>query len=196
VIEQCINLFKTGVVQRQRVETFRERQRGVNQMDPKSLDYTTPRIHACVFDPKTGDLNRLEVDFREYIEDLHTIYDLYTLDEPDILTEKPHAPRPATEVYQEVYERDPNEVYGRYGTTDGAYGDYATPDGRYGRYGTPPPPLPPDFVYDPRLDAAYRQPYVDSNDVAYPLPGAPRYPEPEDGNRGAPDGSGGTFSYL
>lgn len=50
VIEQCINLFKTGVVQRRRVETFKE-----------GRPYTVPRIHACVFDPKTGDLNRLEV---------------------------------------------------------------------------------------------------------------------------------------
>ena len=50
VIEQCINLFKTGVVQRRRVETYKE-----------GRPYTTPRIHACVFDPKTGDLKRLEV---------------------------------------------------------------------------------------------------------------------------------------
>lgn len=50
VVEQCINLFKTGVVQRRRVETFKE-----------GRPYTVPRIHACVFDPKTGDLNRLEV---------------------------------------------------------------------------------------------------------------------------------------
>jgi carbonic anhydrase len=53
VVEQCINLFKTGVVQRRRVETFKE-----------GRPYTVPRIHACVFDPKTGDLNRLEVRFQ------------------------------------------------------------------------------------------------------------------------------------
>jgi carbonic anhydrase len=53
VVEQCINLFKTGVVQRRRVETFKE-----------GRPYTVPRIHACVFDPKTGDLNRLEVSLR------------------------------------------------------------------------------------------------------------------------------------
>lgn len=68
VIEQCINLFKTGVIQRRRVETYEAGQ-----------PYTTPRIHACVFDPKTGDLNKLDVDFREVIEDLHSIYDLYSV---------------------------------------------------------------------------------------------------------------------
>jgi carbonic anhydrase len=52
VIEQSLNLFKTGVIQRRRVETFKSGQ-----------EYTTPRIHACVFDPKTGVLERLSVSF-------------------------------------------------------------------------------------------------------------------------------------
>lgn len=67
VVEQCINLYKTGVVQRRRVETFKE-----------GVPYTTPRIHACVFDPKTGKLEKLEVDFLQYNDDLRGIYDLYT----------------------------------------------------------------------------------------------------------------------
>ena len=50
-IEQCLNLFKTGVVQRARVESFKK----------EGNEYTTPRIHACVFDPKTGDLTKLPV---------------------------------------------------------------------------------------------------------------------------------------
>lgn len=50
VIEQCINLFKTGKVQRRRVKTYME-----------GRTYATPRIHACVFDPRTGDLRRLQV---------------------------------------------------------------------------------------------------------------------------------------
>merc|ERR1712072_22631 len=69
VIEQCINLFKTGVVQRKRVETFEDPTKKV----------TTPRIHAMVYDISTGYLKRLKVDFREYIdEELHDIYDLYS----------------------------------------------------------------------------------------------------------------------
>lgn len=84
VIEQCINLFKTGVVQRRRVTTYQE-----------GAAYTMPRIHACVFDPKTGDLKRLAVDFNEYISELHEIYDLYTLDDVDVVRKAPHAPNPS-----------------------------------------------------------------------------------------------------
>ena len=50
VIEQCLNLFKTGAVQRSLVQT-----------KVGGSAYTTPRIHACVFDPKTGDMKRLKV---------------------------------------------------------------------------------------------------------------------------------------
>jgi carbonic anhydrase len=54
VIEQCLNLFKTGVVQKHRVDTYKEG------------EYTTPQIHACVFDPKTGDMKRLMVSNSMY----------------------------------------------------------------------------------------------------------------------------------
>lgn len=77
VKEQCINLFKTGVIQRQRVQTFKEGQ-----------PYRTPRIHACVYDPKSGDLKRLDVDFKEYTDDLSGIYDLYTMDEREKVSGK------------------------------------------------------------------------------------------------------------
>ena len=70
VVEQCINLYKTGAIQKKRVETFRD----------KGHDLTQPRIHAVVFDPATGLLNQLKVDFRAYIEELHEIYDLYALE--------------------------------------------------------------------------------------------------------------------
>lgn len=38
-------------------------------------------IHAVVFDPATGELNRLEVDFRPYLDELGDIYNL-AFDEP------------------------------------------------------------------------------------------------------------------
>ena len=50
MIEQCINVYKTGVVQRKRVETYQAGQ-----------EYTTPRIHGVVFDPNVGRLQRLNV---------------------------------------------------------------------------------------------------------------------------------------
>jgi hypothetical protein len=50
VIEQCLNLFKTGLVQKRRVATYKE-----------GGEYTKPQVHACVFDPNTGDMKRLMV---------------------------------------------------------------------------------------------------------------------------------------
>lgn len=58
VIEQVLNLFKTGVVQRRRIINYKE---GNRQSQGDSEFYTTPRIHACVFDPKTGGLKNLKV---------------------------------------------------------------------------------------------------------------------------------------
>jgi len=72
VVEQCINLFKTGVVQKRRVETFLD----------ESSPQTCPRIHACVFDPNDGSLTQLKVDFQKYMDELHEIYDLYKPDSP------------------------------------------------------------------------------------------------------------------
>ena len=47
----------------------------------KEYEVTQPHIHACVFDPKTGRLNPLKVDFKKYIDELHNIYDLYSVEE-------------------------------------------------------------------------------------------------------------------
>ena len=68
-----MNLFKTGAVQRKRVETFRK----------ENYKTTQPRIHACVFDPATGRLKKLDVDFQQYIDGLHDIYDLYGVEEAE-----------------------------------------------------------------------------------------------------------------
>lgn len=69
VIEQCVNLFKTGVVQSRRIETFRD-----------GAPYPIPRIHPVVFDPKSGELKKLQVDFEKYMKNLNGIYDLYDLE--------------------------------------------------------------------------------------------------------------------
>jgi carbonic anhydrase len=69
VIEQCVNLFKTGVVQAKRVETFND-----------GAPYAIPRVHPVVFDPNTGELKKLKIDFDKYMKDLNGIYDLYNLE--------------------------------------------------------------------------------------------------------------------
>ena len=66
VIEQCVNLYKTGAVQRSRLEA---------KADPSNA--SLPRIHPCVFDPKNGRLVDLQVDLDEYMSEIEAIYGLY-----------------------------------------------------------------------------------------------------------------------
>ena len=67
VVEQCLNLYKTGVVQRHRKKTHAD----------QSTKYATPRIHGLVFDPKDGVLKKLPISFKETIDKYKHIYDLY-----------------------------------------------------------------------------------------------------------------------
>ena len=67
VIEQCLNLYKTGVVQRKRIRTHAQ---------SDGTDHY-PRIHGMVFNPKDGILKKLAVDFRKRVGNLDYIYGLY-----------------------------------------------------------------------------------------------------------------------
>ena len=75
VVEQCLNIFKTGVVQSKRVETYELKEKG-----DQRYTFTEPRIHGFVYEPTTGDLKKLEIDFGEYMADLRSVYDLYKPD--------------------------------------------------------------------------------------------------------------------
>jgi carbonic anhydrase len=68
VLEQCVNLHKTGVVQKYRLETSK---------DPKCL-FPAPVIHPCVFDPKKGVLKELDVDFDAYLAEFREVYEMYS----------------------------------------------------------------------------------------------------------------------
>ena len=70
VVEQCVTLFKTGVVQRKRKE-YREQQKS-QRGDP-----VYPAIHAMVFDPKVGLLKKLPVNFSNIVRTYEHIYNLY-----------------------------------------------------------------------------------------------------------------------
>ena len=72
VIEQCLNIFKTAVVQRKRVETHL-----LSKTVGSTVSFTTPRIHAFVYEPTTGKATKLRVDFATYLKDLRSVYDLY-----------------------------------------------------------------------------------------------------------------------
>uniref|UniRef100_A0A7S0VPA0 Carbonic anhydrase n=1 Tax=Hemiselmis tepida TaxID=464990 RepID=A0A7S0VPA0_9CRYP len=64
--EQAVNVYKAAVVQRRRVYTHMKT--GLAQ----------PKVHAVVFDPKTGNLKRINTfEGDEQIDELHEVYDLY-----------------------------------------------------------------------------------------------------------------------
>lgn len=73
VIEQCLNIFKTAVVQRRRVKTHLEAKAGDNPY----VKFSEPRVHAFVYEPTTGQARKLAVDFKAYLKDLSMVYDLY-----------------------------------------------------------------------------------------------------------------------
>ncbi len=67
VVEQCLNLFKTGVVQRARKESY----------DKGDKPFVAPRVHGLVYNPTEGILHRLPIDFKERTHKLNGLYDLY-----------------------------------------------------------------------------------------------------------------------
>ena len=71
VMEQCLNLFKTSVVQAKRLKTYKD----------DDIPFTYPKIHGVTFDPANGLLKRLPLDFKKTIREFQHVYDLY--DEPE-----------------------------------------------------------------------------------------------------------------
>lgn len=68
VVEQCLNIYKTGVVQRKRMQS---------RAKSSSVAEITPRIHGMVFNPADGILKKLKVDFDRRVGNLDHIYGLY-----------------------------------------------------------------------------------------------------------------------
>lgn len=66
VIEQCLNVYKTGPVQRRRLLTSK-----VKGAFPQ------PRVHGVVYDPHDGRLKGLDTDFGDQRRKLGSIYDLF-----------------------------------------------------------------------------------------------------------------------
>ncbi len=65
VMEQVVNIFKTGVIQRSRRDTY------------KSKGVAYPRIHGLVYAPGEGVLKKLPVDFKEVLRKNSRVYDMY-----------------------------------------------------------------------------------------------------------------------
>ncbi|GLD93749.1 hypothetical protein PINS_up002354 [Pythium insidiosum] len=64
-VEQCMNIFKIGLVQRHQAK------------------YGFPRIHGLVYDLKSGQLKELDVDFKSYVKQYSSIFKLHSFDSPD-----------------------------------------------------------------------------------------------------------------
>lgn len=88
VVEQTLNIFKIGVVQRRRVATA---------LDP-NYEFPVPQIHALVFDPHNGKLNELDVNFDSIFNEWQHLYSLYH--------KKGRLPLPPSDptVLQDMYE--------------------------------------------------------------------------------------------
>ena len=71
MVEQCLNLLKTSVVQKKRIETHN---------DPNA-PFAYPRVHGIVFDPSTGVLCKVPIDYRRKISELRDMYDLFDVTE-------------------------------------------------------------------------------------------------------------------
>jgi carbonic anhydrase len=68
VVEQCLNVFKTGCVQKKRKE--------YRAAHPDTR-FAYPMVHGMVFDPKEGLLKKLPVNFKNLVRNYQHIYDLY-----------------------------------------------------------------------------------------------------------------------
>lgn len=76
VVEQCLNLYKIGVIQRKRIQS--EQALIAQGKDPrKHRDEIVPRIHGMVFNFHDGSLKRIPVDFEHRVGSLDHIYGLY-----------------------------------------------------------------------------------------------------------------------
>ena len=68
VIEQCLNVFKCAYVQKRRKDTY---------LEEGSNGSMLPRVHAMVFDPKSGDLKRIPVSI--FLHTCLAVFGLYFL---------------------------------------------------------------------------------------------------------------------
>jgi len=76
VAEQCLNLYKCSAVQKNRHLTH---------LDP-NVPFAYPRVHGLVFDPATGVLCKVPINYRRTVQELRSMYELF--DEQDFKVPK------------------------------------------------------------------------------------------------------------
>jgi hypothetical protein len=52
------------------------------------VKFVEPRVHAFVYEPSVGKVQRLDVNFRSYFDELRQIYDLYRVSPDPKLAEE------------------------------------------------------------------------------------------------------------
>lgn len=92
-IEQCINIFKIGLVQRHQAK------------------YGFPRIHGLVYNLGNGQLKELDINFKDYVKKYSSIYKLHSFDGPDPANlRREHLQRKAIRAIAKDHEGDDNHV--------------------------------------------------------------------------------------
>jgi carbonic anhydrase len=71
-VQQSFNVYKTGAVQRARLASRLE-----PNVPGSPFTHTLPRVHAVVYDPISGELNALKVDYKKLLADSNSVYQLY-----------------------------------------------------------------------------------------------------------------------
>lgn len=96
VREQCINLYKTAVVQRRRAFTH------------VSDGFAFPRIHGVTYDPDTGELKQLNWNAQETLGPLQKVYTIYDPSrDMEGYSGEPYEKRSGTLFNKPLYNRRP-----------------------------------------------------------------------------------------
>ena len=76
-MEQCLNIFKTASVQRRRIATQ------LQSLEARSrVSFIEPAVHAFVYEPESGELKKLDVNFEEHMQAYSNVFDLYSMSDP------------------------------------------------------------------------------------------------------------------
>jgi len=75
VVEQALNIYKTRVVQKRRVET---------RKNIDEFGFVQPRVHPVVYDTTSGELKPLDSDIKKLIKELAPIYSIYESEETEV----------------------------------------------------------------------------------------------------------------
>ncbi|KAF1790104.1 Carbonic anhydrase, prokaryotic-like, conserved site [Phytophthora cactorum] len=95
-IEQCINVFKIGLVQRHQVK------------------YGFPRIHGLVYDLKNGQLNEMDIDFNSYVRKYQSIYKLHSFPQGEVPLRRSQLQGNMIRALVEGHEEEPGRVSAKF----------------------------------------------------------------------------------